>query len=575
MQIRRLTGTVLLRIRTSRPGLYADALVNMRARQVLYRLRRLVPMRLLACAVREREPWAWRPLAGGLGVDPAPHSGAVAAPEAGWCFSAVGRRRPFVDSACFWQPGDDGLLFAFHLHGFSDLARYAHSDATTAGDAFWGTVIESWLEHQSTPNLPGWHPYPTSGRIIAWCAALSRGGWPGALEARMLCSLTRQARVLGRSIEHDIGGNHVLRNAAGLLVGGICLGHGAHERRALRLLERELSRQILSDGGHEERSTAYHRAVLADVDDTERLLGRAGRGTPGWLARSRQAMRAWESEIRGPDGLLPLLNDAWEGPAAPAAPRSDLTPLLETGYVIVRHDDDQAVFDVGPVAPRHLPPHAHADVMSFVLWGDGRPIIVDPGSFSYSGPHRRAFRSTSSHNTVEVDGLDQCELWGDFRAALMPKVLERHIERRGTVTIVAASHDGYRRLADPVVHRRTFVWLPGDGLVIVDTLDADSPHQVRSRLHLAPGLSGSSLRAGPFQAQPLATSTAVRTVAGEYSPYLGVKERIEVLECAMRVRPHAPFGWCLLRPGARAAVDDGALHVVRSDGTGFVLELRR
>ncbi len=154
----------------------------------------------------------------------------------------------------------------------------------------------------------------------------------------------------------------------------------------------------------------------------------------------------------GPDGALPLLNDAWEGPAIREPPAEEpLTQLADSGYVVFRHGDDQAVFDVGPLCPPHLPPHGHADALSFVLWGDGRPVVVDPGVGAYTGPLRNRFRATAAHNTVEVDGASQCVLWGDFRLARLPTVraaLPR--KHAGGVVTVAARHDGYRRLDDPV-----------------------------------------------------------------------------------------------------------------------------
>ena len=156
---------------------------------------------------------------------------------------------------------------------------------------------------------------------------------------------------------------------------------------------------------------------------------------------------------------------------------------------MLRSGRDQAVLDVGPIGPRHLYAHAHADVLSFVLWADGRPVLIDPGTFQYTGPWRDHFRSTAAHSTVEVDGLDQCEFWGDFRAARTPRVSVAPPEGVAGATLVNAAHDGYRRLADPVIHRRTFAWIPGDGIVVVDRLECGGPHSIRSTLRPAAGLA--------------------------------------------------------------------------------------
>lgn len=559
-------------------ALYADAARHLRWRQVAHRGRRLVPSAMLAAGTRARPPHEWRPLATALAVDPAPQSGTQPPPEVTGEFAAVGRRRAFVDEPSFWAPGEDGLLFAFHLHGFAELARHAAGPRSPAADAWWEQVLESWLSHQGTPSTPAWHPYPTSGRIMAWCAALSAGGWPPDLVERMQRSLVRQAAVLRRSVEHDIGGNHVLRNACALVFAGACLGDDAVCERGLALLRRELTLQVLADGGHEERSTAYHRAVLADLGDVEELLRRARGDVPGWLAGARDRMAAWEDAMRGPDGTLPMFNDAWEGPPVdPGKERRAVEALEATGYVVLRHAADQAILDAGPVAPDHLPPHAHADVLSFVLWGDGRALLVDPGSYSYTGPERLRFRSTAAHSTVEIDGRDQCELWGDFRAAFMPRILSREVVPHAAsgATVVRAAHDGYRRLPDPVVHVRTLVWLPGDGLVVLDQLESRAPHDARTRLHVAPGESAhGGRRIGPFALEALGRGPAPRVVPGEYAPYLGTRLETEVVERTLQAAPGERFGWALLREPARVELGGETLTVVRTSGERVTFALR-
>lgn len=557
-------------------ALYAHAARGMRARQVAYRPRRLVPLPVLAIGTAERTPPAWRPLAAGLGIDPAPQSGPHEPPERTGTFTFVGSARTFRDAPDFWCASEDGLLFTFHLHTFTEMARYAAGRRTAEGDAFWARVAASWLAHAGRPSQAAWHPYPLSGRIIGWCAALSAGGWPGELEQRMLRSLTRQAALLRRCIEHDIGGNHVVRNATALIFAGVCLGDDRRERRATRLLCREIHAQVLADGGHEERSTAYHRAVRSDLDDVATLLARAHGSAPDWLEGARARMGAWERAMRGPDGRLALLNDAWEGPAEPAA--RDLGPVTvlgDSGYVVLRNAEDELIVDAGPVAPSHLPPHAHADVLSFVLWADGRPLIVDPGTFAYTGPQRTAFRSTAAHNTVEVDGVDQCEFWGDFRAAFMPRVVGLDVDRRGDAILVAARHDGYRRLGDPVEHERWFWWIPGDGVVIVDRVHALRSHRVTSRLHLAPGVRATAPYAiGPFAVHWLGPGSDPVVVAGEYAPYLGTRTTIDVLERRGAVAPGTLFGCAILRQGAEVALDGPRLTVARRNGDQVSIDIR-
>ena len=533
-----------------RPLLYVDAARRMTPRQVLGRTRRLVPPTLLAAGTGLPRTPSWRPLAKGLGVDPAPQSGPTPSPHETGSFVAVGASRQY-GSRSFWTDPSDGLLFLFHLHGFSPLASYAAGERSAEGDRFWANVVEDWIASEARPRRPSWHPYPTSARLIAWSAALPSLRWPESLRGRVAAEVARQARYLRRSVEHDIGGNHVLKNATALVFAGVVVPASGVLVGGLRLLRREVERQLLADGGHEERSTSYHLSVTHDLADVAELLRRRDGSAPSWLEDALSRARAWDAAVRGPDGNLPLLNDAWESPATSSRATDPIAQLADSGYIVFRHERDQAIFDAGPISPPHLPPHAHADVLSFVFWADGRPLVVDPGSYAYTGPWRNEFRGTAAHNTVEVDGSDQCELWTDFRVAFPPRVRIGPLRTDRGVAAATACHDGYRRLPDPLEHHRAFVWLPGSGVVVVDRLRAKRAHAVRTRLHLAPGVrvEGTSSVVG-FDVAALGGGE-VRQAEGAYSPFLGHKTSINVLEDVRIMQPDTPFGWSLLRKGAR------------------------
>jgi hypothetical protein len=530
---------------------HLDAARGMRPGQLAHRPRRLVPPAVLAAGPTSAQ--GWQPLATGAGVDPAPQGGSAEAPHEHGIFRAVGRHRAFGTPA-FWIDPGDGLLFLFDLHGFAGLAAYAAREPSDAGDRFWGEVLEDWLARCGRPASPAWHPFPTSGRVVAWCAALSRGGWPDRLADAMRASLARQLVGLRRSVEYDIGGNHVLRNAAALAIGGACLVDARAGERGLRVLREELPRQILADGGHEERSPSYHRAVLADLRDVRAVLGASA---PHEVDDAIAAMERWLASMAGPDGRLPLLNDGWEGPPVEGS-REELADLAASGYVVLRSGADQAVLDLAPVSPGHLPAHAHADVGTFVLWADGRPVVVDPGTYTYDEPERTAFRGTAAHATLQVDGRDQFDAWGPFRAAGLPRVTRLD----AMPGVFAVEHDGYR----PARHRRTFAWVPGGGLVVLDRILSTARHHTASRIPIAPG------GLAPLVATPLGAGGAVQTEPGCYAPYFGRTEPIEVLIRRGELAPGEVSGWALLRPEYVAELEGDRLVVSR--GGVRVLEAR-
>ena len=544
-------------------GLYVDTIRHMRASQLVGRSRRLVPPALLAGGLVSGRSESFAAHAAGLGADPAPQSGPVPDPADTGTFEAFGYART-ADGEELWKTGSEGLLFMFHLHGFCPLGAYAAGEHSAAHDAFWAEIIESWLRTHNRPSLPSWHPYPTSLRLIAWCSALGAvDSWRESLRGRLAGEIARQGRYLRRAVEHDIGGNHVLKNATALIYAGITVPNSGLLEPGLALLRRSLARQILADGAHEERSTSYHREIEHDLAGLLMLLERTGWPVPDWLSDARGRMAGWQAALAGPDGDLPMLGDAWDGPAIDPGVSSELTVLRASGHVVLRCGDDQVVFDCGNLCPAHLPAHAHADALSFVLWVDGQPLIVDRGAFAYTGAQRGAFRATAAHSTVEVDGEDQCVFWGDFRASFLPRIETPRVRSEDGIIVVESSHDGYRRLPDPVVHHRALLWVPGSGMVVVDRLRCRRRHDIATRLQLAPST------AAPLGISPLVGEAMTEVV--EHAPFFGARVDAAAVLTRLTVRTGEAFGWTLLRPEASARLTaDGTVDVLRGSRTSRV-----
>jgi len=198
-------------------------------------------------------------------------------------------------------------------------------------------------------------------------------------------------------------------------------------------------------------------------------------------------------------------------------------------------------------------------------------VLVDPGAFAYTGPRRAEFRGTRAHNTVEVDGEDQCVFWGDFRLAFAPRVLRFPMRHHEGFVILGGSHDGYRRLANPVRHCRNIVWWPGQGVVAIDLLRGSGRHTIRSPLHLAPGATPD--RAGPLAIRPLTDQVAVKLTTGQYAPYVGEAVSAPVLEATAELEAETPFGWSLLRTSARVLRVERDRLVLEAEGRTVAVPL--
>jgi uncharacterized heparinase superfamily protein len=157
--------------------------------------------------------------------------------------------------------------------------------------------------------------------------------------------------------------------------------------------------------------------------------------------------------------------------------------FLNAGYAVLRDGDDGYLFfDAGPLGPERMPGHGHADALSIVLYGNGRPMIVDPGVYTYqAGQWRDHFRSTAAHNTVTVDAQDQCVFWGPFRVAypVAAKILDH------SSTHATGQHEGYRRLSPRLVHRRRVELTNHRRWLIFDRFEGSGRHEFNLTLQFA------------------------------------------------------------------------------------------
>src|SRR5207247_7145397 len=91
--------------------------------------------------------------------------------------------------------------------------------------------------------------------------------------------------------------------------------------------------------------------------------------------------------------------------------------LPDTGWTILRDGRHELLFEHGPLGPDEQPGHGHSDALSFELFWNGVPVVLDTGASTYQpGPQRTTDRSVFSHAAVSVDGEGPDELWGAFRA---------------------------------------------------------------------------------------------------------------------------------------------------------------
>jgi uncharacterized heparinase superfamily protein len=414
--------------------------------------------------------------------------------------------------------------------------------------------FSSWLDANPPGYGINWtNPMEVAIRAVNWIWALrtldGRRPLDPSLLARISASLQAHAHHVARNLEGspDLRSNHYLADLLGLFVSGATVTGDARldrqARHARRELERQIRAQVHPDGVGFEASLPYH-ALSLEMFLVARIAAEwTGAPFSGHYDSRLRRMLAATQALRHPDGRLPQIGDAdsgrilpasferrpsadqllWLGAAvlggarplagppheevawtlgvdawqrarnlpAPSQARSAAFPL--GGFYVLRGVRAQAVIRCGDVGQNGNGGHSHNDACSFEL-SYGRPFVIDSGTYVYTSDPvaRNDFRSTKAHNTVVVAGseINPLAAQGLFslRQVARPK-LEEWQDTVDSLRLVV-SHDGYRRLEPPVVHRRTFELDRSiDRLSVADELLGSGAQEATALLHLAPGVT--------------------------------------------------------------------------------------
>lgn len=373
-----------------------------------------------------------------------------------------------------WNNKENDKLWVYNQHYFDDL-NAEHSKERFEWHIF---LLKKWIKENKPCFGSGWEPYPTSLRIVNWIKWQYNGN---ALNRECLHSLAIQARWLFVRIEWHILGNHLFANAKSLVFAGLFFEGKEADGwflMGLKIITKELTEQVLPDGGHFELSPMYHSIFLEDLMDLINLSQLYPERIPkdqkkAWK-KNAERMLKFLLGICHPDGEIPLFNDAAKGIAPKPlelvkyAKRLNLnipkpTPKIkkvsfqqynDSGYICFKSDFAFSMLDVAKIGPNYLPAHGHADTLSFELSVFKKRFIVNGGTSTYQrGPIRQFERSTSAHNTIEIDNKNSSEVWSEFRVARRAYPLNLKIEDNKNEIKVYCSHNGYKQ-----THKRKWIF---------------------------------------------------------------------------------------------------------------------
>jgi len=223
---------------------------------------------------------------------------------------------------------------------------------------------------------------------------------------------------------------------------------------------------------------------LCGTDAAAHLLsvGRALLGRADWPMTRHTCEEVWWRL-----GHAPEERRASEAPPQCAA-------FAPSGYYFFASPRMRGSIRCGPLGVNGWSNHAHCDQLSVEFAWEGHPVVVDPGTYLYSGDGagRNLFRSTRYHNTVVVAGKEQNRFWPGlvFRIVDDTRSLVRKWEVNGQRVEFLGEHVGYKRLPLRVRVQRRVV-LERERLLVSDVVRgrggrAGTP--VEWFFHLAPGI---------------------------------------------------------------------------------------
>ena len=440
-----------------------------------------------------------------------------------------------------WHPKDVSDQWLEHIHGFDwvrDLRALGGDQARKAARY----MIEDWIHNHQHWDELSWRSDILGRRLGNLLAGYDFFGESAdqKFQELFLDSIVRQLRHLSRSLPGLLNGLPYLYAIKGLAYGGMTLeGRENYLEQALHLLDDQIDKQILSDGGHITRNPQMLLETIRILIDIRAALRQAG--YPGiekiqhGLDRAVPALRFF----RHGDGGFALFNncqmndaDALKSTVMQSGSKArTLNTLPHSGYERISMGRSLLIADCGkpPVWPHDK--DAHIAPLSFEFSHGRERIFVNCGTHPTCPQWQDALRSTPAHNALIIDDRNIGDVQKDGTPTHRPKKIVVDRDDQKHKILIDACHDGYVPV-NGITHRRRFYMADKghdfrgeDNLTCATGLAA--PHDIAIRFHLHPNVKVSLIKEGTEALLRLKNGTGWRfTIVGgsldlENSVYLG------------------------------------------------------
>ncbi len=472
-----------------------------------------------------------------------------------------------------WEPFGVSQIWLIHMHGFEwlrDLRALGGEAARRQGR----DLILSWIENYRHWHKIAWAPDVTAKRLAMWISHYECFGASANEDFQDLFfeSLIRQARHLARSVPGDLCGISLLQGAKGLIYAGLALeGREGWIEQGLGILDKELGRQILADGGHVSRSPAQLLEALQIILDIRTALMAGGYPLPEKIQHAIDKMGPAVRFFRYGDKGFGVFNGAQEGNRAlidsvlaqANARGKALQSLPCSGYERVAQGRSMMMIDTGKPPERPYDALAHASPLAFEFSYGKERLFVNCGVHPTSEDWNEALRASAAHNTAVIDHRNTCEIREDGHFGRKVKTIVSLREESKQSALVEASHDGYGALSGITHGRRLFLTEKGQDLRGEDSFTCSvgisKPHDIAMRFHIHPRVKVSLIQGGEeaLLRMPGGTGWRFRHLSGalalEDSIYLGTgcepRKTKQLVIYGRMEQDYALVKWALQREG--------------------------
>ena len=175
--------------------------------------------------------------------------------------------------------------------------------------------------------------------------------------------------------------------------------------------------------------------------------------------------------------------------------------FLEGGLVVENNNLEKGITQLIFSAQFHSRQHKHADDQNVLYHVANRPILIDPGTYTYQydAPERIYCESTRAHNCVEIDGQNYSRFrkhsYGsalEISTSLGPLSIHSGMLRHKTLISPFIPNNKIRStdgIDCDVTHNRILVNYPGRFLAIIDNLITAETHSYIQWNHFHPDLN--------------------------------------------------------------------------------------